>query len=162
MELTIDELLRYTDEERAKWELWFEGINEDLLTMPVAGEKETTIGRLIVHIFGAEMRYVERLRDEPLTDYRDRPAATVAEVFGFGIVTRQAMRNLITPLKPTDWIRDVEFLVAGYHIRATVRKLLGHTLIHEIRHWAQISRLVRERGFVPPGEHDLLFSKALD
>jgi uncharacterized damage-inducible protein DinB len=43
----------------------------------------------------------------------------------------------------------------------TARKLLFHVLIHEIRHWAQITLAVRLAGFEPPGEHDLVFSPAL-
>jgi uncharacterized damage-inducible protein DinB len=43
----------------------------------------------------------------------------------------------------------------------TPRKLLFHILVHEIRHWAQISLAVRLAGLEPPGDHDLFFSRAL-
>jgi hypothetical protein len=33
--------------------------------------------------------------------------------------------------------------------------------LHEVRHWAQIASAVRAAGFVPPGDHDLFYSKAL-
>jgi uncharacterized damage-inducible protein DinB len=41
------------------------------------------------------------------------------------------------------------------------RKLLFHMVLHEVRHWAQIAAAVRAAGFAPPGEHDLIYSKAL-
>lgn len=161
MQLTIDELTRYTDEERARWEHWFGENGQDLLKMPLAG-KEPTVGALILHIFGPELRYVQRIEDQPLTEYRGLPSRTIAEVFGFGIESRHALRRFLARAKPEDWNRSVEFqLPDGMH-RATVRKMIAHALLHEIRHWAQIARIMRERGFVPPGNHDLLASGALE
>jgi uncharacterized damage-inducible protein DinB len=43
----------------------------------------------------------------------------------------------------------------------TSRKLLFHILVHEIRHWAQIALAVRLAGIEPPGDHDLMYSRAL-
>ena len=64
MYLTVKELLQFTDEERARWDRWFQSNGDELLGMPIAGDRENTIGRLIMHIFGPELRYVERLRNE--------------------------------------------------------------------------------------------------
>jgi uncharacterized damage-inducible protein DinB len=162
MYLTVKELLQYTDEERARWDHWFQANGDELLGMPIAGERETTIGRLIMHIFGPELRYIERLRNEPLTDYRSLPASTVEAVFGFGLKARQTMRDYVAGLAADDWTRVVEFDVPNLRVRASVRKIILHCLTHEIRHWAQVARLIRERGFVPPGGHDLLTSGALE
>jgi uncharacterized damage-inducible protein DinB len=38
--------------------------------------------------------------------------------------------------------------------------LIAHSLVHEIRHWAQIAVTVRQHELAPPGEHDLVFSKS--
>ena len=162
MQLSVEELLRYTDEERAKWERWFRDNGEELLKMPVAGDRDNTIGALILHMFGPELRYVQRLKNEPLTEYRGRPSTHIDELFGFGIESRKAMREFVRRAKPEDWKRIVEFSVAGKQVRASFRKVVLHTLMHEIRHWAQVARLMRERGFAPPGDHDLLMSSALD
>jgi uncharacterized damage-inducible protein DinB len=51
--------------------------------------------------------------------------------------------------------------IRGRQWTMTPRKLLLHILVHEIRHWAQIALAVRLSGLEPPGDHDLLFSKAL-
>ena len=58
-----------------------------------------------------------------------------------------------------DEIRSFE--MGEQRLAMTARKLLFHVLIHEIRHWAQITLAVRLAGFEPPGEHDLIFSPAL-
>ncbi len=162
MHLTIAELMAYTAEERERWEAWFRSHGDEVLSMPIAGTLETTIGQLVMHVFGPELRYVQRLRNEPQVDYRALPHGCVEAVFGFGLKTRQAMREFIAGLAPEDWDRTMEYPVRDFRITATVRKTICHVYIHEIRHWAQIARLVRERGFEPPGNHDLLMSAALD
>jgi uncharacterized damage-inducible protein DinB len=44
----------------------------------------------------------------------------------------------------------------------TPRKFVFHILFHEIRHWAQIATALRNAGFVPPGDHDLFYSSAME
>ena len=161
MHLTVEELLHYTDEERDRWERWFRENGDDVLKMPITGDRETTIGALILHIFGPEQRYVQRLRNERLSEYRTRPSARVEEVFGYGLETRKAMRDFVANAKPEDWSRTITLEMMGHKYSASVRKIVLHALLHEVRHWAQIARLVRERGFAPPGGHDLLTSAAL-
>ncbi len=161
MQLAFQELLRYTDEERTRWEVWFHENGPDLLRMPIAG-RDPTMGALILHIFGPELRYVQRINGDPLTEYRGLPSNTVEEVFGFGIETRRSLRQFLARVKPEDWNRKVVFPLAHGTQEATVRKLIGHVFVHEIRHWAQIARIMRERGCEPPGGHDLLMSGALE
>jgi uncharacterized damage-inducible protein DinB len=154
--------MSYTAEERGRWERWFRENGDEMLATPIAGPLETTIGQLAMHIFGPELSFAQRLRNEPLTGYRSLPSASVDAVFGFGLKTRQAMREFVDALAPADWDRVVEYPFHTYQFRVTIRKTICHLYIHEIRHWAQIARLVHERGFDPPGEHDLLFSAALE
>lgn len=161
MHLSAQELLQYTDEERRRWEQWFRENGEDLLRMPITGDRENTIGALVLHIFGPELRYVQRVRGEPLTEYRDRPCHHIDELFGFGLETRKEMRSFVRNAQPADWDAVHEFEIAGHHFRGSTRKLILHALLHEVRHWAQVARVVRERGFAPPGGHDLITSAAL-
>lgn len=161
MHLSVEELLHYTDEERQRWEKWFSENGEDLLRMPVSGDRDNTIGALILHMFGPELRYVQRLRGEPLTEYRGRPCHHIEEVFGYGLETRKQMRSFVLQARPEDWVQVHELDIAGRRYSASTRKIILHTLLHEVRHWAQVARVMRERGFAPPGEHDLLTSSAL-
>jgi len=161
MHLSVEELIHYTDEERARWEKWFRENGENLLKTPIAGDRETTVGALLLHIFGPELRYIQRLQDEPLSEYRGRPSTTVDQVFGFGLESRRELRNFVIGLKPEGWTRSVAVEAGGATRTATVRKIVLHTLMHEVRQWAQVAQIMRERGFVPPGGHDLLESEAL-
>lgn len=163
MQISVIELIYYTDEERGRWENWFQSNGDELLRMPIAGETDSIVAHLIMHTFGTELRHVQRMRGEQLTDYRALPCYTVDEVFGFGLKSRSALRSFVSDASPSDWARRIEFDGHdGQHHRVTVRKLVCNCLIHEIRHWAQVGRVMRERGFVPPGDHDLLTSRALE
>jgi uncharacterized damage-inducible protein DinB len=161
MHLTVEELIHYTDEERARWEKWFRENGDDMLNMPIAGEQENSVGKLILHIFGPELRYIQRLRDEPLSEYRGRPSGTVDQVFGFGLESRRVLRDYVRNLKPDEWARTVHLKIGSLERSASVRKIILHALLHEVRHWAQMARIMRDRGFAPPGRHDLLMSEAL-
>jgi uncharacterized damage-inducible protein DinB len=63
---------------------------------------------------------------------------------------------------PPEKERDVpvEFRLMNSVARMTPKKIVVHTLIDEIRHWAQIATVVRLNGY--KGEfHDFLFSPGL-
>ena len=134
MHLSIEELLQYTDEERARWEQWFRENGEELLRMRLVGDRETTMGALILHIFGPELRYVQRLRGEAPSEYRGRPCSHIDEVFGYGIETRKQMRDFVRKAAPADWDHMHELHIAGQTLHASTRKIILHAVMHEVRH----------------------------
>jgi uncharacterized damage-inducible protein DinB len=165
MHLTIAELLDYTDEERAKWQDWFAKQGDELLKLPLAGEAHTSVGALIMHIFWAEGFYAYWMRGEVLTKDSEmvkenlaRPNDQAAAVFGFGQITRTAMRDFTDSANAADWERACELATPELQFQGSARKLIAHILIHEIRHWAQVAIIVRQNGLTPPGDHDLVFS----
>lgn len=167
MHLTIRELLDYTDEERARWRDWFVARGSDPLKIALAGEAFSSVGALILHCFWAELFYEYLMRDELLLEDSEvvkqnqhLPADQVEAVFAFGQFTRTAMRAFADVATEADWERERDVTGYGLRIRGSSRKLVAHTLIHEVRHWAQIAIIVRQHGLVPPGDHDLLFSKS--
>jgi len=167
MQLTIDELMHFTDEERAKWERWFSVHGNGPLTIRLAGGTHVTVGALMMHIFRPERRYVQRMRVELLTESRNVPPDRWEDIFTFGHETREGLRQFVDEARSEDWGRIHDFALRPnsrqqYQIRATTRKIIFHVLMHEIRHWAQIARVVREHGMAPPGDHDLLLSHALE
>jgi LPS sulfotransferase NodH len=64
MHLTIDELLAYTDEERAKWEAWFQAQGDEPLKLAVPMDVHPTVGALILHCFWAELFYAHWMLDD--------------------------------------------------------------------------------------------------
>jgi uncharacterized damage-inducible protein DinB len=166
MHLTINELLAYTDEERAKWEDWFATHGNDPLKFATPMDVHPTVSALILHCFWAELFYALWVRGEMLTEERmkkeNEALATddAFKIFAFGHSARAAMREFTNAATEGDWERTHEFEGRGIRIEGPARKLIAHILIHEIRHWAQVAVVVRQHDLVPPGEHDLLFSQS--
>ena len=63
MNLTFDELLRFTGEERDKWRAWFVDHPEATELEVQPGARYATVGALIDHIFLVERRHLQRLAD---------------------------------------------------------------------------------------------------
>jgi uncharacterized damage-inducible protein DinB len=166
MHLTLDELLSYTDEERAKWEEWFADHGNEPFKLAVPMDVHPTIGALILHCFWAELFYAHWMKRDILTPERMKEisesfaADQADQVFAFGHSARKALREATSAFNEEDWEKTHEVEGRGLHIEGSARKLIAHILVHEIRHWAQVAVTVRQHGLAPPGEHDLLFSNS--
>jgi uncharacterized damage-inducible protein DinB len=161
--VSIAELLEYTDWEREKWLAFMRQHDAGILEIgagPHGDGRFEKIGELIRHIFSAEQRYVERLSGLPLTDTASTPWNDVETLFQFGQRTRRDLRNLLETFPAADWDTPRKFTILDNSLSATPRKIVTHILLHEIRHWAQIGTLLRLHGLTD-GFHDLLFSPVL-
>jgi uncharacterized damage-inducible protein DinB len=160
MNLTIQELLSYTDEERAKWERWFAEHGDGPLAFSPDNAAHASVGALVLHMFGPELQYTEFMRGETaLTDYAETAFDKAEALFAFGRRSREALRAWSAGASAEDWERRLE---PQEGVSVSARKIATHVLLHEIRHWAQVALVVRQHGLAPPGNHDLLFSTALD
>lgn len=157
--LSFDDLVEYTDWQRRKWREWFRDRPEALAmsTGDHADGRFATVGEVVKHIFGAELRYVQRLEGEPLSDLAEVRADQVDELFNKGDQTRQRMKQLLAAMSRDQWEIPRQFVVLRYQVTATPRKIIAHTLMHEIRHWAQVATLCRMSGHAIDGQ-DLLAS----
>jgi uncharacterized damage-inducible protein DinB len=158
--LTLDELLAWTDEERGKWETWC-AARPDALAIPLKGGRFGTVGGLIGHIFEAEWRQSHRLTGEAVPERVDPANAPARLIFDRGRASRLAFRTAVAKVAEAAWPELLAFDTASGRISVTKRKLALHLPLHEIRHWAQIARTVREHDLAPPGKHDLMFSEAV-
>lgn len=159
--LSFDELLRYTMEERDKWRRFFAGRAEAMETPLHPAGRFPTVGKLIDHIFLVERRHLQRLRGEPLADRTGLTGNNAPPLFDYGASVRRELEQYVGELD-----EDVANQVRLFEVRdqqwpMSARKLLFHILMHEIRHWAQITHAVRLAGLEPPGDHDLFYSRAL-
>jgi uncharacterized damage-inducible protein DinB len=159
--LDFTELLRYTEEERAKWRRFFVERDQALDIALQAGGRFSTVGKLIDHVFLVEQRHLQRLRGEPLAESTGLTASNAPPLFDYGASVRRELEQLVASLSDDEAheVRTVQ--VRGQDWPMTPRKLLFHILLHEIRHWAQVALAVRVAGIDPPGDHDLFFSRAL-
>lgn len=161
--VSVDQLLEYTEWERDKWREWFEQQGSRALADsagPNGDGRFTTIGDLVKHIFSAEKRYVERLSERPLTDTASLPSNNVDALFEFGRQSRKDLKDMLATFPAAAWDAPKEFNIVKYSLTATPKKIIFHVLMHEIRHWAQISTLLRLNGMTG-AFHDFLFSPVL-
>jgi uncharacterized damage-inducible protein DinB len=161
LNISFDELLRYTNGERDRWREWFLG-HPGAMDVPVQREgRFQTVGKLLDHIFLVERRHLQRLTGTPLADSTGLTGNNAAPLFAYGSSVRRELEQFVADLDAdlADEVRSVD--VRGRTWPVTPRKLLFHILIHEIRHWGQIALAVRTAGLEPPGDHDLFFSAAL-
>jgi len=161
LHLTYDELLAYTNAERAKWRAWLTDHPQAMESAVQPGGNFPTIGKLIDHIFIVERRHLQRLTDQPLSTTTGLTGNNAPPLFDYGASVRRELEQFVQDLDEdiADEVRTFEMRDRQWPL--TPRKLLFHIQLHEIRHWAQIALAVRLAGLEPPGEHDLVYSKAL-
>lgn len=162
MHLEFAELLRYTQEEREKWRGWFVAHPDAMEIEVQPGGRHATVGALIDHIVLVERRHLQRLRGVEPDAKTGLSGRHAPPLFDYGASVRRELDQLTAELD--DGVADEPRKItvqSGGDFQITPRKLLFHCLLHETRHWAQIALAVRRAGLEPPGNHDLLYSKAL-
>jgi uncharacterized damage-inducible protein DinB len=162
MNIDLNDLLSYTEWERRKWHdaLQKDGARGlDISIGPNGDGRMSTVGDLIKHIFLAEKRYVERLTGKTLTEPASIPNSIEA-LFEFGAQSRREFKHLVETFPAAEWDVQRELKILTYLVRATPRKIVTHTLIHEMRHWSQVGTFLRLNG-MPDGFHDFLASPVM-
>ena len=161
MKLEFQELLRYTQEERDKWRTWFTSHPEALEIEVQPGGRFATVGALIDHMFLVERRHLQRLRSAPVDTTTGLSGRHAPPLFDYAASVRRELDQFVADLDDDVANEPRLFTVQTGDFLLSPRKLLFHCLLHETRHWAQIAVSLRRAGLEPPGNHDLLYSKAL-
>jgi uncharacterized damage-inducible protein DinB len=161
MDISYDELLRYSNEERDKWRGWLLAHPEALDAAVQPGGRFATVGKLIDHIFLVERRHLQRLTGDKLSETTGLTGNNVMPLFGYGASVRRELEQMVRELSDDEAEQPRTISVRDRDYQMTPRKLLFHILLHEARHWAQIAMAVRLAGLEPPGDHDLFYSTAL-
>jgi uncharacterized damage-inducible protein DinB len=159
--ITLEELLADNEAAAEKWQVWF-ATNPAELDVPCAIYNSGTVRGLLKHVFAVELRHSQRLNGESVTTYEAIP---VGSLDGLMAVHAQAMQNLRKFLSSTDDAALLEVIplqtVSSGTVHASRRKLFAHILLHSMRHWAQLSSLLREAGYKTDWPKDFLFSEAI-
>jgi uncharacterized damage-inducible protein DinB len=162
--LSVDELLVYTNGERSKWEEWFGRQPPAAVRAPLQRDGNyPTVWRMMDHIFLVEKRHTQRLKGEsPVDEATGVAEPDVQALFAYGRAVRGELEGFVHSASGEALAGTREFKFRSATVTITARKLVFHILFHEIRHWAQIATAVRNAGLPPPGNHDLVFSDALE
>jgi uncharacterized damage-inducible protein DinB len=163
LDLSLNNLLDYTDWERQQWHDWLRRQGDHVLQISAGQHGDgrfQVVGELVRHIFSAEKRYVDRLSGRSLTDTAAIPSDSIDALFQFGEQSRKQFKEFIKAFPAQQWDVAQDFKMLGSSLTATPRKIITHVVVHEIRHWAQIATLLRLNGM--SGDfHDFLFSPVL-
>lgn len=160
--VNFDELLAYTDDENQHWKRWLKQHPEALaVSTGIAGEED--VAGLLVHIFAVELRYAERLLEQPATPYEKLRSSNLDEIFGIASRAREQFKQFLAQTDQQDLAKVLTFETrSAGTLSASKRKILAHALLHGVRHWAQIATALRKAGYKQDWQHDFLFATALE
>jgi len=160
--ITLEELLAWNDDAAVRWKTHFEA-NPNQLELPCGIGGTANVQELMRHIWGAELRWAERLAATPETPRENIPAWPLDALFEIHRKAVAIYRDLLAApdeiwsgpyILKFDWVPENERTVSR-------RKIAAHALFHSHRHWAQLATLVRNAGFPSNIRGDLLFSPVL-
>jgi uncharacterized damage-inducible protein DinB len=157
--ITFEELLIWNEQSAEFWKSHFEA-NPSLLELPCGIGGAATVQELVRHIWGAELRWFERLAGTGETPREQIPTGPLEALFGVhqraigifgGLLAGPEIAWNDPYVLRFDWIPEDRRTVSR-------RKIAAHALIHGQRHWAQIATLVRSAGFPSNYWGDVLFA----
>jgi uncharacterized damage-inducible protein DinB len=159
--LSFGELLDYCAEETNKWREFFKN-NPATLEIPtdIAGTKN--VRELLVHIVAVQMRYAERLLNQPITEYDQLMNKSGPELFLLEHKSLEDLRSFAVAANDPDWDGKLTFPTrTGGTLTASRRKIFIHALLHGVRHWAQLASFLRQKGYKQEWPHDFIFSSVV-
>jgi uncharacterized damage-inducible protein DinB len=151
-------LLEFTSKEHHRWHDWFEQ-HPAAWDVPFADGIMASIGGVVRHIFGVELRYGQRLRDETVKEWDEFTESSIEEVFELGDFARSQLVDFLTTADEAELDRVLTFktFTAGV-VTVNKHKIASNILLHGLRHWGQIATILRQNAFTDQWPHDLLLS----
>ena|ERR1700722_9389141 len=153
--LTANDLIDWVEKTSAEWRSLLTR-HPELLTIPCDIMRVQTVAQLLQHIVAVELRFAERLADQPATDYANIPYDSVEAIYAIHDRALALLRKLLN--SEMNWNEAIEFSTRAMGpVRSARKTILFHLLLHGIRHYAQLSTLVRQHGVKPGLPMDYLF-----
>ena len=161
--ISFADLISANEAETQKWRTWFERQPAAVLDVPLSIALAKNVREFLLHIFAVELRYAERLAGAPVTDYETLSKASVRDLFAIGEPARAMYRDYLITATDEDLAVVMEFptRTAGT-IRASKRKMFVHSMLHGVRHWAQLATALREAGYPTDWGKDFLYSPVME
>jgi uncharacterized damage-inducible protein DinB len=157
--LTGAELLAWVEATSSGWRKLL-AAHPEALVIPCDVRESTSVRELLHHIVAVELRYAQRLQGLHETSYDDVSMASVEDLYATHDRAMAMLRELLDN-RNLDWEAKLDFVTRSLGtLRASRRTILIHTLMHSIRHYAQLATLVRQHGVKPDFPMDYLFMGA--
>ena len=157
--VSFEDLLRYEEEQLEHWQNLF--TRRPHLLKLEASPKDT-VATVVFHVFTVQLRSAQRLQGEAMTPDAELKHDSVDELFAIAREAHRRIREFLAgaSTQSMEELRTYPSPTLG-KFTATPKKLLLHALVHGIRHWAQVARVLRENGQRADFNHDVLFSKQI-
>jgi uncharacterized damage-inducible protein DinB len=155
--LRLEELLGYSDQERARWREWVQADPSRLEIPFQPGGRFPTVGSLLDHVFLVERRHLSRLEGGVPPESTGIAAGDWKALFEYADLVRADFRRYAADIDDGAAAETLTFNVSTGQATMTRRKLAFHIVVHELRHFAQIAYAARAAGQEPPGRHDLFY-----
>ncbi len=160
--ITLEELLVDNEVSTRKWQAWFAN-NPAALDVPCAIYNSGSVLGLLKHIFAVELRHSQRLNGEEVTAYDAIPVGSLDDLIAVHSQATQNLRRFLASANDAALLEVIALqTVSAGTLYASRRKLFAHILLHSMRHWAQLSSLLREAGYTTDWPKDFLFSEAME
>ena len=161
--ITYEELLAWCQQSANFWKDHLDA-NPALLQLPCGIGGTDDVQALVRHIWGVELLWSQRIAGLPEQNKDVWPQGPLDALFDLHLEAVQNFRALLdNPGKNWDDRLNLDRPgIPKEATRPTLRKVLGHALLHSQRHWAQLATLVRAAGFPSGFRGDLLLSAALE
>ena len=162
----LNVLLRYNEQETARWREWFSKQPETVLQIPAGDQSKEmrTIRDLLFHILIVEWVYAKVLSAEPWeNEWQKFDRSTLGGIFSVAAQAQPKLRAFAESANDTQLAQQYKIIVrSGQSVVGSGRKFLAHIVLHSARHWAQIAMLLRKEGHATDWQHDFIFSDAIE
>ncbi len=143
--LTVEDVMAWNERTHAEWRRLLTE-HPEVLAFPCDITGTKNVAGLLQHIVAPELRYAEQLAGLPITDYKDIPFDSVETIYATHERAMALFRETLAS-DTIDWDAKFEFVTRSFGpARSTRKAVLFHALTHGIRHYAQLTTLVRQHG----------------
>ena len=111
LNLTLDELLAWTAEERAKWHVWLKANPAALDVSVQPGGRFPDVGSLVDHTFLVEVRHTCRLQRHDLPSESGVAVGDIAGLFAYAAAGRDGVHRYLRTLTADDAAAPREVVV---------------------------------------------------
>ena len=152
--LSANEMMAWLEMTSAKWKALIEA-NPQVLSMPCDVMGVSTVAELLQHIVAVELRYAEQLSGQPPSEYSQIRFDSAAAIYATHERAAAMLRTLLA--SGVDWDEEIEFMTRSMgKARANRKTVLFHSMLHAVRHYAQLATLVRQHSVKPNFQMDYL------
>lgn len=153
--LTAQDVLKWNDTISGNWRNFLTG-HPQILSLPTDIAQTESVAQLLQHIVAVEIRYAERIARVAETPYDQIAFDSVDAIYATHDRAIKLFKESLA--SDIDWNQTIEFGTRSYGaMRASLKTIYFHALLHGMRHYAQLSTLVRQNGYKPNWLEDYLF-----